>query len=214
MNIKWNEKYRAGAICVFAALAMMIGALFASQKDSSARLIGSLPDPRDTAGEFFEVYRRGEYEALDNYIYGYESIGFTGSAESDYGKRMLGYISSEFVYEFRGEPVIEGNSAVVTVDVKYFCIPDTVADLKQIINDEELTVMKEDSEGIDLSERNEEYYNGIVLPALDRAVTSIMEHKEQYIRSGQLELEMVYYKSGWRIVPNDSLEKVLLGGMS
>lgn len=214
MNTKWSEKYRAASICVFAALVMLIGGLFASQKGSSAKLIGRLPDPQSAAQEFFELYRRGEYEALDRYIYGYETIGLSGEPESDYGKRMLGYLRSELVYDVSGEPEIDGNRAVVDVNVKYFCVPDTVDDLKQLVNDEIISNMKEDSEGIDLTVHNEEYYNGIVLPSLESAVDKLMENKEQYMRSGKLRLEMVYDRSGWKIVPSDDLEKILLGGMS
>ena len=213
MNIKFNEKACKAVICLIAAAALILGAIFASQTGSNARPIGKMPSPIDSAAVFFDSYRAGEYDALDKYIYGYETLGLSGGAGSQYGEKMLKCLGSELEYEFVGEPVVDGDHAKVKVKLSYFSIPDSAARLKEIFNEEIIITMRENSEGVDLNVHDDNYYNMIVLPSLDIAVDKLVEQRDEYVRSRTIDLEMIYSGNGWKIVPDDKLKRVLLGGL-
>lgn len=213
MNIKFNEKACRFAVCLITAAAVILGVVFSSQTGAEARLIGKLPSPADAAAVFFEAYRAGDYEKLDKLVYGYSTLGLSDEAESEYGRKMMECLRSELSYELIGDPEINGNRSEVTVKLGYFSVADSAAELKTLFNEQLLVTMKEDSEGVDLNVHDEAYYNGIVLPSLDRAIDDLIGRHGEYMRSRTIKLELVYEKNSWKIVPDDELRSVLLGDL-
>jgi hypothetical protein len=164
------------------ALVVLTVALCILGAKTGVLLIRTDAKPQDTAETFFESLVIGKYEAADQCLENYGSLGLDRSPRTEEGKQVWTALLASYDYTLEGEPQVKRDTAVQTVRLRY---------LDRNALDQALTAAGEGD-----------------APSLQ----TLLEHAEDYYTNQELSVTLHYVDGRWLIYADEALLSALSGG--
>ena len=180
--------------------------------ENPARVLGKTPDCTKTVNGFFECVTEGDFSNAEKYLYGETSLGLDQTPDSDTGKLLLETIQSSYEYSLVGAPNVDGTTAVQTVKFTYFCVDKAKADIQKYTQQ----YYKQLAEGSDTTSIYDANYNlleSVAMDLFERSFQTVVSQKDNYLETTMIDINLKYDKGEWKIVADDELFTVLLGGL-
>ena len=211
--LKFRIIYAILAVAV--AVAALCGALtLTSVAQNGSPVAIGVEGISGTVEAFCSALEEGDYASLEKLVYGYSSLGLTNEPSSDSAQILLRCLRDSYSCIAVGDGQMEGMTARQTVRVDYFSVAlaeENVRKRAQELYDERL----EDAQvNEDLYDENGDLKESIALDIYEKTLKEIAANPEEFIVSEEITLELVYSEGCWRIVLNDRLVDVLLGGIN
>lgn len=194
-------------VAIAAALTVL---LFISQLSSPACVLGTLPDPTDTVTAFFDALVDGEYDRCDELISGYTTLGLGVVPSDESVAELYSEMLGSFSYRLTDEPVVEGSSASVSVELTWFDVSSAIA-----ASEENAAVyMRSAAQGFDGELYNDDgsYTDEYLAAVHAQIIDAVIADKQEYIKTQTCTVALSY-ENGWYIVPDAVLLKILSGGL-
>ena len=205
-----SRKYRRHGIFPI-LLALLLGA--AAEYLLFAPLLTSpKEDPAETAQAFLDALSSGRYETAYTLLDGDTRLGLEIQPESQLGQALVTALQENTEYSLYGECQTHRSIAHQLVELRYLDLTRLSEDLQG----ETLTVLTQYAQNRSPDELYGEeggYKPELKEQAALQALAQLLEHKENYLTSTGLQLELRYEQESWQVVVNDKLLQVLTGGL-
>lgn len=146
--------------------------------------------PEDTAEAFFESVVIGKYEAANELLENYSSLGLERSSDNAKWNALL----ASYDYSLQGEAERKGDTAVQTVLLRYLDLNALEEALAT-----PLTTVPAEEEGAEPR---------AIYPKLEE----LLAHPEEYYTNAELQVTLHYVDGQWLLFADDSLLSALAGG--
>lgn len=170
-------------------------------------------DPRDTAQAFFDALLAKDYEAADALLDGEKLTGLTEEPENDGARGLLEALTGSYAYHLRGGSVIDGLDARQSASLSTLDLSAMQAELNAE-TESLLRALCEMRPKRFLADETGAYLPEVSQVAWNGALQRVLENKDVFLTTVELELELRYSPLGWRIVNADELLRALHGGVS
>ncbi|SCX87369.1 Predicted protein [Lachnospiraceae bacterium XPB1003] len=170
-------------------------------------------NPAEVINEFMTDICDQDYEGAhalcgDNAAFGTERI-----PSDDIEAVFLEKLKNGYSYQLIGNTFMDGLTAKQYIKVRYFYLPATEKDLKEMTLSI-LDAIVQDSQKKDVYDENNNYLPGITDEAYSQAVLQTVGNgKDYFYRTEMVEVELNFVDGVWKMQMNDALRKVLNGGV-
>lgn len=183
-------------------LSLIVILICSMRSQLSPMSCSSLPDPKITVNEYFGALKQSDYAKCDKYISNYSSIGMNGTPQTEVGTTLRKLLIESYDYRMVGECRISGKTAVQTVSIRYL----DLSLFSQALNTTANEIANEmNFNGIDIFD--EETAFGIMLTAIE----SYHDRIGEFYITEELDINMEYSDSQWKIIYDDNLDRIMTG---
>ncbi len=163
-----------------------------------------LPDPAVSVESFFEHLENEEYDAADELVYNYVTLGMVDSdrVEDPLMQVFCSELNRQRSYEVVMEPQVDGKKAIMTVKV-------TTLDLRRVY-DPLIVSVKETIKRMQYEGEEVETDETILAVATDE-LNKLLTGEKSMTTTGIFAVELVYSKGEWRLIISDELYSALIG---
>ena len=197
-------------ICVIAAFTVFMSL---SSCEMPMKIVGNIPDPKNTVIDFFDSVCAGDFASSDKYLSGV-SLSMKKQVEGEFAGKLYDYLISSYDYKLNGEVTSDLLDASCKVDFTYLDLNLMSEDLKTTatkLGKKYVTEAKEGyvEEGKDGSfSLSDEGAEKVAAEALDR----IMTESQKYYTTKTFDLKLKYNEGKWLIDLSDELFFAICGG--
>ena len=168
-------------------------------------------DPQEAVTGFFDALSAGNYNKAYSYLSDYTSLGLENSPGSEAGQQIYQALRQSYSYKLYGDCRREGLAASQQVLLTHLDVTALEADLKEA-TETALSQLVQTLPKDELYDENKNYLPSVTDTAYANAVSSLLEHVQDYYTTTGLELALTYTDDGWRIVTNSLMLNALCGG--
>ena len=213
--VRWRRRYGlrlpwAIAAVLLCALALLLCTLAVSRGTLLAKPTG---DPQEAVTAFFDALQDGDYDAAYARLYGYSSLGLENEPETAPGQRLYAALRQSYSYTLIGDSTVDGMSARQQMQFRYLDVAaleaDSRTELENVIGS-----LSRDRAYDQVFDENNNYLAAFAREAYAQALDTVLSHAEDYYATSGVQLTLRSVDGSWCIVPDESLLKVLSGGLS
>ena len=176
------------------------------------KIVGSIPDPKDTVTTFFDSVCAGDFAESDKHLSGV-SLSMKKQVEGEFAKKLYGYLLQSYDYKIDGEVTCDLLDANCRVDFTYLDLNLLSGELKNLstkLGKRYVTEVKdgyvEEKDGsYSLSDEGAEK---VAAEALD----SLMNEAEKYRSTRSFDICLKYSNGKWLVDLPDELFYAICGG--
>ena len=194
---------------ILLALILGGGALYLQY---APELLTPREDPVQTASALLNALENGRYETAYSLLEGNSRLGLEIPPETELGQALAKALQDNTTFSLYGDCQVDRTVAHQLVEARYL----DLSRLMQDLDGETLSVLTEYAQDRSPSELYGEsggYKPELREQAALQALSRLLEHKEDYMTSTGLQLELRYRQESWRVVMNSNLLRVLSGGL-
>ena len=167
-------------------------------------------EPEETVRSFFDSLLAGRYgeacACLDNYT----DLGMDAEPEDPAAAELYDALRASYAYELAGEARTEGLSAVQELSFTALDVTALQADLRQEVL-ANLARYVEERPYHEVYDENDSYRSEVSEEAYREAVSALLAHSADDLRTETLSLSLHYGESGWRLSADAALLNALNG---
>ncbi|MBE6754321.1 MAG: hypothetical protein E7559_08255 [Ruminococcaceae bacterium] len=208
-----RSRHNSALFGLLTALVVILAAFLGiTQRSTMPHSCSDIDDPSMSVVSFFDSLCAENVSACDALISGYSSLGLAAEPKDEVGKKLHSQLLESYEYTLIGSPRLEGTVYVQTVDFRYFDIPSTADTLNELSQDRlayRIHTMAPD----EIYDENGNYREDVVNLAFSEATDILLENPEQFYKTRQIDVALMIEDSQWKIVIDDDLKYVLLGGV-
>ena len=161
----------------------------------------------------FPTLQDGEYDAAYARLYGYSSLGLENEPETAPGQRLYAALRQSYSYTLIGESTVDGMSARQQMQFRYLDVAALEADARTELENV-IGSLSRDRAYDQVFDENNNYLAAFAREAYAQALDTVLSHAEDYYATSGVQLTLRSVDGSWCIVPDESLLKVLSGGLS
>ena len=176
------------------------------------KIVGNIPDPRNTVTSFFDNVCAGNFKESDKYLSGV-SLSMKSDVEGVFSQKLYDYLLKSYGYQINGDITTDQLDAACKVDFTYLDFNLLSDDLKKTATRLGKKYMAENTEGY-----VEEKEDGVSLTdegaektAAD-ALDLLMSSPEKYYATKTFDLNLKYSGNKWLIYMTEELFDAISGG--
>ena len=173
------------------------------------RLVGSVPDPAESAGAFLTALGEGNYTAASALCL--PALPSENAPVEEDTELLYGLLKDSWQGCIAGKAVLQGDTATIPVTLSVLDTAALCAGLKENVNDLLAQYVKEARLPSDVYNEDGSYREDTVRRAWDTALAACAEHPGEMILSRPLTLTLRYRDGQWRIMPDEDLLSALSG---
>ena len=195
--------------CIVAVFAVLLSL---TACDMPMKVIGSIPDPKDTVITFFDSVCAGDFAESDKHLSGI-SLSMKKQVEGVFSQKLYNYLLKSYCYELRGEVYSEKLDANCKVEFTSLDLNLLSGDLKSAATKLGRQYMAETKEGYvekkgDSYTLSDEGAEKVAAEALD----SLMTSSEKYCSTRTYDINLKYGNGKWLINLPEDLFSAICGG--
>ena len=209
-----SRKYRVrrGFFSVLALL-MCLGAL-ARIFWPAYQILRNKPagDPQETVLAVFDALEREDYQEAYGYLDGVKTLGLEYAPQREALRQLYAAMHSQFHADLYGSCNVGGERAYQQVSYRYLDVEKINAEARS----RSMTIISRNASSQqvgDLYDEKGNYRAELMWDAWDQAVEELLQHPENYRRTGGAQLELRWHDGAWYIVPNEKLLQMFSGGL-
>lgn len=205
----------------FSRLWAVLGAVFAGAAILAAVVgvnLGTLRvttegEPAPVAVEFLDAICAGDFDTACARLNGYSSLGMETAPEDAAGKRLYDALLESYSYELAGPCTVDKLEAGQPLRFTYLDLPS----IEEQVGARTMTVIEEfvsTRARKDLYDENNNYLPEVAQEAYLVALDEALSAKENYYKTVEFELRLVYSDDVWQVELPQELIRALAGGVS
>ncbi len=195
--------------CIFVIFATVLSL---SACDMPIKIIGSIPEPRDTVTGFFDSVCAGDFKKSDKYLSGM-SLSMKKDIEGHFASKLYDYLVKSYAYQINGDVVSSQLDAECKVDFTYLDLNLLSDDLKarstqlgkRYIAENKEGYVEEKDGAINLTDSGAE-------KIAEEALDDLMKNSEKYCSTKTFDITLKYSGGKWLISLTDELFEAISGG--
>lgn len=168
-------------------------------------------DPQAVVTEFFDDVTAGSYAEAYTHIDSYSTLGLENTPASETGKLAYDALKSSYSYKLYGDCTVDGLSAKQQIVFQYLDLGSISGDV-QNETEKNLNSIVQSRSRSEVYDENNNYLPAVTDEAYSAAVSSVLQHAENYYTTTAFEVELEYTDGSWHIIPNSAMLKALAGG--
>jgi hypothetical protein len=196
-------------ICILSVIAVLMSL---TACEMPMKIVGSIPDPKDTVTTFFDSVCAGRFAESDKYLSGV-SLSMKKQVEGEFAKKLYDYLIQSYDYKINGEVTCDLLDANCKVDFTYLDFNLLSGDLKKIstklgkryVTEAKDGYVEEKDGAYSLSDEGAEK---VAAEALD----SLMKEADKYRSTRSFDIVLKYSNGKWLIDLPDELFYAICGG--
>ena len=198
-------------VCLFTALAT---GLMISACSMPVKIIGGIPEPKDTVTAFFDSVCAGDFKQSDKYLSGM-SLSMKNQIEGQFAQNLYDYIVKSYRYRLIGDvhsSQLDADCKVEFTSLDLMLLSDDLKSLstrlgKRYIAESREGYVEEKDGSITLTDEGAEK---IAVEALDQLMTD----PDKYCSAKTYDIILKYQSGQWLISITDDLFDAICGGFS
>lgn len=211
-NRTWLRWAAAAAGLALAVAALLLS--FPGKSPESETTPDPIPvtegDPRDTVEAFFDALSSSNYEAAYGCLLSSTPLGLEHLPEDEAAQLMRDALLESYTCRLRGGSVIDELTAVQSVSFSFLDLDAMQADLREG-TELRLRRLSEEKARPDISDEEGRFLPEVSRTAYLDALGETLSHPEDYTATEELQLQLIWDGSAWRIVPDRALLDALAG---
>ncbi len=209
-----KRKYICIAALLLTAFLAAAGALCLKSLGENTPPAGlGIADMSLTAEKFCSALNSGDLETIDGMINGYSSLNLTAVPDSSASAKLRQCLTDSYDSRLSGSGSSSGMTAEQEIEVSYFSAPLASEDIKQLTQQQYDALLAQTSDTADLYDEEGNLTEERAMALYEESVDRIVADSHRYTVTETITLQMVFENGRWEIVLDDSLVRVLLGGM-
>ena len=190
----------AGTACALALLGAERGVV----------LVRYTSAPEDTVTGFFDRILAGDYREACERLDHYTDLGMSTEPEDPAAAELFHALHESYAYRLSSPSEADGLTATQRVEFTALDIDALQSDLREEVL-VKLAGLVEARSYDEVYDAQDQYRPEITEEAYRAAVSSLLEHREDYLHTQTLTISLRYDSDGWHILPDAALFRALNG---
>ena len=178
-----------------------------------AKSLTGTGDPQETVSAFFDALHKADYETVNGILGNCTLVNTDMSQQSEVNRKLFSALSDSISSRFAGDCRVDGLNAVQTVQVTYFDISSSAAQLNTLTKEQLDLMLSEVDNASELYDENGEYRHDVVMQVFEQAVVIMLENVNDYYVTREFDINLFYEDDNWYIEPSEDILGCMIGGM-
>lgn len=203
-----------GIFFLMGGILAVLGIVLALSSRNAAPVMLKKPEgAAQAAQDVLEAVCAGEYDRAGQGMYGTPVLGTGDAADSETGRILWEAFVDSLEYRLVGDCYVTDRGICQKVSIRALELPSVTANLKERAQ----TLLKQrvdEAENMDeVYDENNSYREGFVMNVLREAAQAAIA-EDGVCSEQELELNLVYDRGRWWVVPSQNLINAISGGIS